>query len=230
MNEKRILVVAAHPDDEVIGCGGSVRKWRDGGGHKLSALILAEGVASRTEKAIDVRKDVEALRLQARSCAEIIGYEDIFFENFPDNRMDGVDLLDVVKVVERYVRTYSPETIITHHYGDLNADHRIAFQAVLTACRPMKSCSVKSLYCFETLSSTEWSFPYHKNAFAPNTFVDITNTLCAKLRAFGCYRSEIRQAPHPRSPESIKAANARWGSVIECDFAEAFEQIYRIED
>jgi LmbE family N-acetylglucosaminyl deacetylase len=232
VNENRILVVAAHPDDEVIGCGGSVRKWHDEGG-KVSALILAEGAASRKEKGADAKSEVEALRTQARNCAKIIGYDDIVFEDFPDNRMDEPDLLDVIKVVERYVKTYSPKMVITHHYGDLNVDHRIAFQAVLTACRPIKGGggdSVKSSYCFETLSSTEWNFPYHKNGFSPNTFIDITGTISAKLRAFGCYQSEMRRAPHPRSVESIKAANARWGSVIECNFAEAFEQIYRIED
>jgi LmbE family N-acetylglucosaminyl deacetylase len=195
----------------------------------VSALILAEGIASRTQNLVDVKGEIEKLRAQGRNCAKIIGYDDIFFEDFPDNRMDGVDLLDVVKVVERRIKQYSPEEVFTHHYGDLNTDHRIVFQAVLTVCRPQKACPVKSLYCFETLSSTEWNFPYHKNAFSPNMFVDITDTIHTKLQAFGCYGTEIREAPHPRSPESIKASNARWGSVIGCDFAEAFEQIYRIE-
>ena len=154
MNEKRVLVVAAHPDDEVLGCGGTVRKWYEGGA-KIHALILAQGIAARGE---DVGKSfnskIEMLRSQAKASANIVGYHDIFFENFPDNRMDSVDLLDIAQVVERFIMNHEPQIILTHHHGDLNVDHRLSYQAVITACRPLQGSIVKEIYTFETPSST----------------------------------------------------------------------------
>jgi len=139
--------------------------------------------------------------------------------------MDSVDLLDIVHVSSGHINRLRPEIILTHHHGDLNIDHRITFQAVITACRPLASCSVKTIICFETPSATEWSFPYYANAFSPNLFVDISVHIEDKLKAVGCYETELREAPHPRSPESLRAIAARWGSVIERPYAEAFELI-----
>lgn len=229
MNEKRVLVVAAHPDDEVLGCGGTVRKWRDCGAQTY-ALILAQGIAARGEEEGDsLNKKIETLRANAKAAANIAGYHEIMFGDFPDNRMDSVDLLDITSVVERYIKDYEPQIILTHHHGDLNVDHRLSYQAVITACRPLQGCSVKEIYTYETPSSTEWNFPYYKNKFSPNFFVDITDTLQAKLDAVCCYATETRRAPHPRSSEALKAIAVRWGSVVGLDYAEAFEQIYRIE-
>ncbi|MDR1508128.1 MAG: PIG-L family deacetylase [Synergistaceae bacterium] len=228
MNKKRVLVVAAHPDDEVLGCGGTIRKWHDCGAH-IYALILAQGIAARGEEGISLNKKIETLRTQAKTSADIAGYREITFEDFPDNRMDSVDLLDIAQVVERYIKNYEPQIILTHHHGDLNVDHRLSYQAVITACRPLLGYSVKGIYTYETPSATEWNFPYYKNNFSPNLFIDITNTLQAKIDAVSCYASEIRQAPHPRSLENLRVLAAHWGSVAGLGYAEAFEQIYRIE-
>ena len=228
MNKKKILVVAAHPDDEILGCGGTIRKWCDNGA-EACALILAQGIASRGGEESSLDEKIDVLRRQAQRSANIVGYREIIFENFPDNRMDGVNLLDISQVVERYVKHYEPQIILTHHHGDLNIDHRLSYQAVITACRPLQGSSVNEIYTYQTPSSTEWNFPYNKNGYTPNFFVGIANTIQAKIDALCCYTSEIRQAPHPRSPEYLRALAAYWGSVVGLDCAEAFEQIYQIE-
>jgi LmbE family N-acetylglucosaminyl deacetylase len=227
MNEKRVLVVAAHPDDEVLGLGGTVKKWSDSEA-EVFALILAQGMAARGgEDGDSLRDAIKALRAQARAASTIAGYKDIMFEDFPDNRMDSVDLLDIARVVERYIDDYRPQTVLTHHHGDLNVDHRLCYQAVITACRPQPGSTVKEIYTFETPSATEWHFPYYQNGFSANYFIDITATLDAKLEAVACYETETRPSPHPRSLEALRAIAARWGSVAGFVYAEAFEQIYR---
>jgi LmbE family N-acetylglucosaminyl deacetylase len=211
----------------VLGLGGTVRKWSDSGAEVL-ALILAQGMAARGgEDGDSLRDAIEALRAQARVASVKAGYSDIIFEDFPDNRMDSVDLLDIARVVERYIGDYQPQTVLTHHHGDLNIDHRLCYQAVLTACRPQPGSTVQEIYTFETPSATEWNFPYYQNGFSANYFVDITETLEAKLEAVACYATEVRPNPHPRSLEALRAIAARWGSVAGFAYAEAFEQIYR---
>ncbi|MDR0220327.1 MAG: PIG-L family deacetylase [Lachnospiraceae bacterium] len=227
MEEKRVLVVAAHPDDEVLGCGGTVRKWSNSGAH-VFALILAQGMAARGgEGGEALQASIEALRTQAKAASALAGYKDITFENLPDNRLDSVDLLDIAQIVEHYIDKYRPQVVLTHHHGDLNIDHRLCFQAVLTACRPQPGSAVREVYTFETPSATEWNFPYYKNGFSANYFVDISETLEAKLEAVACYTTEVRPSPHPRSLEALRAIASRWGSVAGLAYAEAFEQIYR---
>jgi len=224
---RNILVVAAHPDDEVLGLGGTVRKWCNEGA-EIHAVILAQGITSRGDTGESLDIELANLRGQARRSADIVGYQEVLFENLPDNRMDNIDLLDITRIIEKYINNFKPQVVLTHHHGDLNIDHQLTYQAVLTACRPMLGCSVKELYTFETLSSSEWNFPYYKNGFSPNLFVDITDTIQVKLEAVGCYTSEIRQAPHPRSLGVIKDAATRWGSVAGFSYAEPFEQIFRL--
>jgi len=222
--DSRILTIAAHPDDEVLGCGGCVSKWSSFGA-TINALILAEGITSRGDKLNHTLQGIELLRQNALASAETIGYKTIIFEDLPDNRMDSIDLLDVIKIVSNTIEKLNPDIILTHHHADLNIDHRITFQAVITACRPLKSCSVKTIISFEIPSATEWSFPYYANSFSPNIFVDITKHIDNKLNAVKCYKTETCMAPHPRSPESLRAIATRWGSVIERPYAEAFELI-----
>ena len=223
--DSRILVVAAHPDDEILGCGGCISKW-SAAGMEIHALLLAEGLTSRSVKPGNVlASDINMLRQNAHASAELIGYGSISFESFPDNRMDSVDLLDVVNTISGYIDNLQPDTVLTHHHGDLSLDHRITFQAVITACRPLSDCPVKTIISFETPSSTEWNFPYYLNVFSPNMFVDITEHIEKKINALNCYNTEIREAPHPRSPESLRAIAARWGSVIERPYAEALELV-----
>jgi LmbE family N-acetylglucosaminyl deacetylase len=143
----------------------------------------------------------------------------------PDNRLDTVPLLEVVKLVEDMVDRITPEVIYTHHSGDLNVDHGIIHRAVLTATRPVAGQTVREIYAFEVPSSTEWAFQRLEPSFRPNVFVDITRTIDAKIAAIECYKTETREFPHPRSPEALRALATRWGSVVGCAAAEAFELV-----
>lgn len=218
---ENVLVVAAHPDDELLGEGGTVRRLVNAGA-TVRAIILAEGLTSRamTREESDLSELAE-LQADARAAASVVGFESIDFCGFPDNRMDEVDLLDIIKKVSQFVGLYRPDTIFTHHHGDLNIDHRRTCEAVLTACRPVGEYSVKRIYGFETPSSTEWNYTYAES-FRPNVYFDVSETIESKIEGMSKYRSEGAKAPHPRSPEALKALAAYRGSNVGCAYAEAF--------
>lgn len=223
-----ILVVVAHPDDEILGLAGTIKKYINSS-YTVNCLILGEGMTSRTTKRVDTSKDlIHSLHQQTLKAAKIIGYEKVFFSNFPDNRFDSVDLLDITKEIEKYVYQLKPDIIFTQHYGDLNIDHRKTFEAVITACRPVGEYHVKEIYCFETPSSTEWNFQYDK-AFKPNVFIDIQDTLQSKLDAMECYKTELGEYPHPRSLKALEINAAKWGAVVGMKYAEAFELIRKVD-
>jgi len=218
-----ILIVAAHPDDEVLGCGASVAKWAEAG-EEVHVVILAEGVTSRDsvrnpESRIE---ELSALEKSARSAGKTLGVSSVRLLNFPDNRMDSVDLLEVIKLVEEQIELVKPETVVTHHSGDINIDHQITNQAVVTACRPLPGKSVRRLLVFEVPSSTEWQPPNTFPVFRPNWFEDVSKTLELKLQALEIYAEEMRTWPHPRSLKAVEHL-ARWrGSSVGCEAAEAF--------
>lgn len=219
---QKVLVVAAHPDDELLGEGATIRRLVDEGA-VAHALILAEGATSRAGSREEAdRSELAVLKDDARRAAQIIGFEEVAFCGYPDNRMDSVDLLDVVKEVSACIDAFKPDTIFTHHHGDLNVDHRVACEAVLTATRPMEDCFVKKIYAFETPSSSEWEFGV-LGAFVPNVFVDVTTTLQAKIDGMACYEGESRPSPHPRSSEALRALAEYRGSIAGCRYAEAFQ-------
>lgn len=225
---KRILTIAAHPDDEILGLGGTIRKHANAG-DCIECIILGEGMTSRKDSREDTRKTaIGSLHEDAKRSASIIGYKNIFFENLSDNRFDSIDLLDIVKIIEKYVNQLRPDIIYTHHQGDLNIDHKRTFEAVLTACRPVGDYSVKEIYTFETPSSTEWNFNYKNNMFTPNVFVNIEDTLTEKLEAMACYKTELGEYPHPRSLEALRIIAARWGTVVGEKYVEAFELIRKV--
>jgi len=219
-----ILVIAAHPDDEVLGCGGTIGKLSQANSVQIS--ILGEGATSRIAQPSQADPNsVGNLQTDARNAANLLGVKTVKFEGLPDNRFDKLALLEVVKRVERLIEETAPETIYTHHPGDLNIDHQITFRAVLTATRPMVGCQVREIYAFEVPSSSEWSFQRVGPAFQPNVFEDISSTIEQKISAMECYQSEIRPFPHPRSSEALLAIAKRWGSVVGLEYAEAFELI-----
>jgi LmbE family N-acetylglucosaminyl deacetylase len=221
----RILVVAAHPDDEVLGCGGTVARLT-AEGHEVSFLILGEGATSRFEDRADCPQgQVTGLEADARTAARLLGVEDVRFGGFPDNRFDSVPLLDVVKVVEALIEELEPAAVYTHHPGDLNIDHLVCFRAVMAATRPQGDDPVRDVYAFEVASSTEWAFGRLEQAFRPSVFVDVSATLEAKVAAMESYETEARPWPHPRSPEALRAIAARWGSTAGLHAAEAFELV-----
>lgn len=221
---KNILVMAAHPDDEILGCGGTMARHVQQG-DTVNVVILAEGWTSRD---IERNRDNRAVELSelarnARKANDILEVHTLDLESFPDNRMDSLARLDVVKVVERYIERYTPSVIYTHHAGDVNVDHRRIHDAVVTACRPMPGHQeITQLLFFEVASSTEWQIPGSKSPFLPNYFVNISDTLITKCKALDAYRSEMREWPHARSVTALEHL-AHWrGATIGVNAAEAF--------
>ena len=220
-----VLIVAAHPDDEVLGCGATIAKLAREGAN-VHVAILGEGITSRHADRIHVDPaELEALHGSARDVAKLLGAKGVSLHKLPDNRFDTVPLLEVVKIVETLVGKHKPEIIYTHHGGDLNVDHQITFGAVLTATRTFPGQSVREVLSFEVPSSTEWGFQRLEPLFRPNVFVDVAATLELKLRAMERYESEAREFPHPRSRQALEAIARRWGSVAGFAAAEAFELI-----
>ncbi len=228
MAGRPVLVVAAHPDDEILGCGGTAARLVHEG-REVYFAILGEGITSRHEnrEAADPERS-SLLHRHARAAAAAVGVKDVFLYKLPDNRLDTVPLLQVVKIVEDVIEKLKPEIIYTHHPGDLNVDHGVIHRAVLTATRPMAGQPVREIYAFEVPSSTEWAFGSLQPAFRPNVFVDVSATLDTKIAAMACYETETREFPHPRSTETLRAAAMRWGSVAGCNAAEAFELVRSI--
>lgn len=215
----RVLIVAAHPDDEVLGCGGTIAR-HVAEGDVVCVVFMADGVGAR---GLDLKQI--KYRNQARDRAlKALGVTSWFALDFPDNRMDTVPLLDVVQALERIIDEQKPNRVYTHHYGDLNVDHRITCEAVITACRPVPGATVREILTFEVTSSTEWrSMPCSQ--FRPNLYIDISDFIEEKVQALGYYDLEMRPPPHSRSIEHSKAVAFHRGSCIGVLAAEAFEII-----
>ena len=220
---KNILIIAAHPDDEILGCGGTIARLNKEG-YKITTLILGEGISSRDDiRDIKKReKNILELKEEAKRANAILGVREVFFHDFPDNRFDTVPFLDIVKVIEKIKNQTKPEVIFTHYEKDLNIDHQITYKAVITATRPLKGESVKEIYSFEISSSTEWSYPL---SFSPNIFFNISGTIDGKLRALEEYKTELREYPHPRSLEGVKLNAKYWGMKVGLEYAEAFKVV-----
>ncbi len=228
ISNTRILVVAAHPDDELLGLGATMHKLIKEQNVTARAVILGEGITSRA----DIRdpklweKELEIHRRNIENARKIIGYESVGIYNFADNRFDSHDLLDIVKVVEKEKQNFKPEIIFTHNGSDLNIDHQLTFQAVVTATRPMEDEIVRTIISFETPSATEWQANSKADRFSPNFFMEVTEEdIEAKINAMACYEFETRQFPHPRSSKALQVLAQNRGLQVGCKFAEAFQII-----
>jgi LmbE family N-acetylglucosaminyl deacetylase len=227
---KNILVIAAHPDDEILGCGGAIAAHAKAG-DSVHVVIMAEGATSRSkQRDVSTHQDeLSQLAAIAKQANAFLGAVSVTLHGLPDNRMDSMNRLDVIKLIEAEVARVKPEVVYTHHAGDLNIDHRIIHEGVLTACRPQPGHSVKTLLFFEVASSTEWMPPTSAPPFVPNWYIDISETLESKLKALEYYESEMRDWPHARSVKALESL-ARWrGATIGVDAAEAFILGRRIE-
>lgn len=216
-----ILILAAHPDDEVLGCGGTICKLADKGAI-IHVAFLADGVFSRDVDQEKMQNELRIRRAAAQKACDILRVKSVSFDDFPDNRMDTVALLDITKALENLISEHMPEVVFTHHASDVNIDHRRMHEAAVTACRPQRGHPVKTLLFFEVPSSTEWQIPGSAPVFAPNWFVDISDTLDRKFAALDAYAAELRDWPHPRSRQGVEHL-ARWrGATVGVDAAEAF--------
>ena len=219
--KKSVLIFAAHPDDEVLGCGGTIAKLSSSGS-KINILFLSNGEDSRKTSKSEMKKKILKRKNAAKLASKILGSNKPNFADLSDNQLDSYPLIKIIKIIEKNIKKYKPSIIYTHFKNDLNIDHQIANRAVTTACRPQKNSSVKSLFFFEVPSSTEWRIDTKNKIFNPNWFEDITKTKNKKLLALKAYKSELRKWPHPRSLKGVSALFTWRGASVGVDAAEAF--------
>lgn len=231
LRNKNIMLVVAHPDDELLGCGASFNRLVTEFNSNIRVVILGEGITSRAEVRDTEQWELELKihRANIEQAQEAIGYQSVSIYDFPDNRFDSIALLDIVKVIEKEKQEFSPDVIFTHHGGDLNIDHQRVFEAVITACRPMQNETVKTIITFETPSGTEWRASTDPRHFVPNLFVVVSEkNIQAKINGMESYEFEKRRFPHPRSPEALRIQAQRWGVAIGAELAEAFVLVRNI--
>lgn len=212
----KVLIVAAHPDDEILGVGGTIKKHVNAG-DRVQSIIMCEGESLRYKEDVGQKTAI-------REAAEVLGVEKVHHLQFPDQRLDTFTLTDIISPLEKISEEFKPNIIYSQFGGDINRDHQILFEAVNVAFRPLDEW-IEKLYAFYTVSSTEWAYP---RTFNPNVWVDISDTIEEKVRAFQCYHSEIRQYPHPRSEKAIMNAAAYWGNICSMEYAEPFVLIREV--
>ena len=231
----KILVVSAHPDDEIIGMGGTLKKIAKNNFVKI--LFLADGITARKQGGFEnsskyettenekniMKKEIEKRKNHAKNALKLLGVNQTKFLDLPDNELDLIPFLKIVKEIEKEIEKTKCDVIFTHHYNDLNIDHRFAYEATITAARPFEKSTVNSILSFESISSSDLRHPY---SFKPNLFIEISKELPYKLRALAEYKNEIKKFPHPRSKKSLEAIALRWGSLYGYNAAEAFEIIF----
>ncbi len=213
---RSVLVIAAHPDDEVLGCGGTVALHARAG-DEVTAVIACEGESLRYGPGGVGQSE------HSRRAAEMLGLKESRPLGFPDQRLDTLTLLDLIAPLERAVREVRPAVVYCQFGGDANRDHELLFRAALVATRPLEPF-LEAVYAFDTASSTEWGYP---RSFVPDTWVDISATLEQKLCAMACYESEVRPYPHPRSLEALRHRAHAWGNQCCMEAAEVFMTVRR---
>lgn len=231
MSAERILIAAAHPDDEVLGCGGTIAKYRKAG-HDVRVVFLAEGITARYNPdqfdLPDVKAKIERRNANSKKALAILGVDgkNVFTSLRPCCRLDQVPIIELAKEIERHLGDFKPTRLFTHATGDANIDHGIVHRATLIAARPLANSSLRAIYAFEVLSSSEWNPP---QPFAPTVFHDITGFIEAKVSALAAYEDEMRDAPHPRSPDVVRALATYRGAQMGAAFAEGFALVRGID-
>lgn len=213
---QRVLVIAAHPDDELLGSGGTLALHARAG-DEVYAAIACEGESLRYGPG-GVGQSEHICR-----AARTLGIRDTRLLGFADQRLDTVTLTEIIRPLEQLVRELEPHLVYCQFGGDINRDHELLFKATLVATRPTER-SIRTVYAFDTASSTEWGFP---QSFVPDTWVDISSTLETKIAAMACYESEVRPYPHPRSLEALRHRARAWGNRHCLDAAEVFMTVRR---
>jgi LmbE family N-acetylglucosaminyl deacetylase len=219
LKKNKILIISAHPDDEILGCGGTIIKLKRKS--EVKTLFMTNGVSSRDKSSL---KKIIQRRNQSKKLFNHLSLSKPTFFNFPDNKMDSVPLLQIIKKIEKYINFFRPDIILTHNENCLNIDHQKTFEAVITACRPVKNNFVKAILGFEISSSTDWNLK--KKIFSPNFFIDISKEIDKKIEALKFYKTELRKYPHSRSVKSVKSLASYRGTSCGVSYAEAF-YLYR---
>lgn len=214
---KRVLILAAHPDDELLGCGGTAA-LHAARGDSVTSVIACEGESLR------YGDRVVGMEEHSRAAARILGVEDVRFLRFPDQQLDTQTLTKIITPIEQVVREVRPHVVYCQHGGDVNRDHELLFKAILVATRPTETF-IESVLAFDTASSTEWAYP---RVFVPDTWIDIAATLDRKIEAMRCYESELRDYPHPRSPQALRNKAHAWGNQCCMEAAEVFLTVRRV--
>ncbi|MDN4609015.1 PIG-L deacetylase family protein [Sporosarcina highlanderae] len=215
--DEYVLVIAAHPDDELLGCAGTLKRLIDQG-YKVVTVIFAKGRKDKEEEMLQAMKD-------ANNC---LGVEEHIFLAYPNLLLETYPLHVINEEIESLINKYEPSIIFTHHYGDINRDHQVLFQAVLTAARPLPNKKPIEILCFETVSSSEWTPFTDDKTFKPTYYVDITDTIDKKIESLKFYDAEMRPFPHPRSYEGLQHLARVRGMAVGVEYAEAFEVIRRV--
>lgn len=222
VNVNKILVVAPHPDDEVLGCGGAIAR-HTAHGDEVHVVIVTRGIPEMFHP-----NKIERIRLELQAAHEILRVKKTHFLDFPAPGLDSVPGYQVADAIRRVLEQVRPTTVYVPHRGDINSDHRVTYLATLVAARPVNGCSTRRLLSYETVSETEWAAPFSDEAFIPTVFIDITRFLCQKLEAVGCYRSQLKTPPHPRSLEAIEDLSRARGRIVSIRAAEAFVLVREI--
>ena len=221
MIKKKVLVIAAHPDDEVLGMGGTIAKLvKDG--NTVDVLIVTDGSSAQYRDSDHLAEIIEAKKKETRNCADILGVRDVYYGELPDMKLDITPHIRINKVIEDVIDKVLPDMVFTHFWGDVNCDHQNVYKSTLVAARPVLGQVVRELYCYRVPSSTEWTPNKPDTVFMPNVFVDIEKFAEQKYKAFACYSTELRNYPHPRSVqylcETDKAAGLRVGMLTAEEF------------
>ena len=221
---KNILVIAPHPDDEVLGCGGIMKRYADEG-HHIFSLIVSRG----TPKLYSDER-IKNVREEARNAHQVLGVKETVFFDFPAPELDTISSSEISRAIADVIKKLDIQTVFLPHRGDIHHDHRVVFNAGLVACRPVGQYSVNEIYAYETLSETEWAAPFADDAFIPTKFVNITEQMNFKLEAMKCFRSQLKPFPNARSLETIEALAKFRGATVGFERAEGFMLIRNIED
>ena len=219
-----VLIVVSHTDDETLGMGGTIAKHVQSGDN-VYAMSMTDGLSSRGSVS---KKEINSRDVSSEQAAKILGFKWIRKGNFPDNQIDKVPLIEIIKFIEIVKDEIKPTIIYTHSAADLNIDHQIAYKATITACRPLKKSSVEKILSFEVLSSTDWA-AFNNKSFQPNYFVNITNQIKDKIKSISFYKSELRKYPHSRSLKAIETLSRSRGTSAGFKFAEAFFIVRELE-
>lgn len=222
---KKVLVVAPHCDDEVLGCGATMVKFAKQGVDVYVAIVTNGNLGAPELFSEEGTKKVRAEALEAH---KKLGVKETFFLDFPAPRLDSIPSYKLAIAMEKVIRENAITDLYIPHRGDIHKDHRITYEACLVAARPINNNPVKNIYSYETLSETEWAAPFSDEAFIPIVFNDVGSELDLKLEAFECFTTQIKNYPHPRSPESIENLARRRGATINIEAAESFMVIRQI--